>query len=151
MNEEERLAEIVSAHKTDNPACLDCWKERPCDSALLLARLAERDAEIERLREALGAEEGDDAATLIRDTIVERDHYARTTERFARDGDALAAKLAERDAEVARLRAALAYYAEPREYNRVGGDPVGAEPPIMWDRGFRARAALAGGEGRDGE
>jgi hypothetical protein len=59
----------------------------------------------------------------------------------------LRALLTERDAEVARLRAALAYYAEPREYNRVGGDPVGAEPPIMWDRGFRARAALVGGEG----
>jgi hypothetical protein len=151
MNEEERLAEIVSAHKTDNPACLDCWKERPCDSALLLARLAERDAEIERLREALGAEEGDDAATLIRDTIVERDHYARTTERFARDGDALAAKLAERDAEIARLRAAL----ELLTWVGMDGEPCWCPPESWWsdhhERCVKTRAALAGGEGNDGE
>jgi hypothetical protein len=117
----------------------------------MTARIAERDAEIARLREALGAEEGDDAATLIRDTIVERDHYARTTERFARDGDALAAKLAERDAEIARLRAAL----ELLTWVGMDGEPCWCPPEWQWsdhhERCVKTRAALAGGEGNDGE
>lgn len=53
---------------------------------------------------------------------------------------------AERDAAVARAEraeAALRYYAEVREYARIGGDPTDALPPIMHDKGRRARAALA--------
>ena len=46
------------------------------------------------------------------------------------------------EAENARLREALIFYADIRQYNRVGGDPPTADPPIVWERGARARNAL---------
>jgi len=68
-------------------------------------------------------------------------------QRRAKDAEAqLAAseaRVASLEDEVERLREGLAFYAEVREYNRVGGDPVGTPPPIMNDKGRRARALLA--------
>lgn len=56
----------------------------------------------------------------------------------------LSNEIVEKDAIIAALAGALAYYAEIRNYSRAGGDPPDAEPFILSDRGARARAALAG-------
>lgn len=55
--------------------------------------------------------------------------------------------LAARDTEVARLRAALAFYADPANYVLTGAPNATAElhtwaPHVMGDDGERARAAL---------
>jgi hypothetical protein len=51
-------------------------------------------------------------------------------------------RLAASEQEAARLRAALRFYAEIREYNPPGGSPPDEAAPIMGDRGMRARRAL---------
>lgn len=65
----------------------------------------------------------------------------------------LLAEVDRRGAEIERLRAALRWYADPRNHfpveRRSPGDPDPAvvfveEPPIMDDCGRRARAALEG-------
>lgn len=56
---------------------------------------------------------------------------------------AWSAKLADfAAAEIEPLRAALVYYAEPREYRAPAGSPLFSPPPIIVDGGIRARAAL---------
>jgi hypothetical protein len=51
-------------------------------------------------------------------------------------------RLAASEQEAARLREALRFYAEIREYNSPGGSPPDEAAPIMGDRGMRARRAL---------
>jgi len=54
----------------------------------------------------------------------------------------LTAALAAAEARVAALRQALGVYADIRQYNGVAGHPD-QTPPITFDRGARARNALA--------
>lgn len=65
--------------------------------------------------------------------------------------DALLAAAARADAlagEVARLRAALEWYADELRYSRLVGDPLFAAAPVLVDGGTRARAALASAAGK---
>lgn len=66
---------------------------------------------------------------------------------------AYAAAAARADAlagEVARLRAALEWYADELRYSRLVGDPLFAAAPVLVDGGTRARAALASAAGEAG-
>jgi hypothetical protein len=61
---------------------------------------------------------------------------------LVRDIPYLLDRLAASEQEAARLREALRFYAEIREYNSPGGSPPDEAVPIMGDRGMRARRAL---------